>query len=191
MLLNIIQESSAAQIHYSNDWRTFPKLLLEVVRELVLDLMQQLFTVPRWGFPLIVWYGFKGASFTVLRLLMMLPYILYTCIESLLCQHSLWAVGSMWVSGGAFPAAIVRWCMGCCLGLVHLSHCALFSPVMQRCELSQIFSVDVWCYNGVSVHILGPLLDGKKHPSTEANKWGKGIFKILICLHPLNRLFFS
>lgn len=63
------------------------------------------------------------------------------CLDSLLS-------GSMWFSRGCFPAAIVWWCMGCCLGLVHLSHYALFSRVMWWCELGQIFTVDVWCYNG-------------------------------------------
>lgn len=33
--------------------------------------------------------------------------------------------------------------------------------------------------------MLVPLLDGKKHPSTEANKWEKSTFKILICLQSI------
>lgn len=74
----------------------------------------------------------------------------YTCIERVLCQHCLdnLLIGSVWFSIGCFPTAIVWWCMGCCLGLGHLSHGALFSLMMWLCELCQAFIVDVWRYNG-------------------------------------------
>lgn len=100
----------------------------------------------------VIWIC-QAASPTSQGLLMMFPYIQYSshlygetalsthCLDSLL-------VGSMRFSGGRFPAAIVWWCMGCCLGSVHLSHYALFSRVMWRRELGQISTVDVWCYNG-------------------------------------------
>ena len=98
----------------------------------------------------VLWYGFANRLHSAARgywWCSPIFSILYTCIERALCQHCLDSllVGSMWFSGGCFPTAIVWWCMG---RRGHLSHCALFSLVMLVCELCQVFTVDIWCYNG-------------------------------------------
>lgn len=174
---------SALQMLYSNDWwekGVSSTLLLEVMRGLMPKCRQQLFSVPRWVLVNCVIWICQAAPSTSQGLLMMLPYIQYSlhlyretalstqCLDSLL-------VGSMCFSGGWFPAAIVWWCMGRCLGFGHLSHCVLFSLMMWLCELCQVFNTGVWCYNG-SVEedcALETTLDGNRLSSVDKEMYSK------------------
>ena len=128
----------------------------------------------------VIWIC-QAASSSSQGLLMMFPYIQYSLHlyrETALSTQRLDSllVGSMRFSRGCFPAAIVWWCMGRCLGSVHLSHCALFSCVMWRRELGQIFTLDVSCYNA-----------SVKGEDVHGNKFGAGC-RIVMDFDPATRM---